>query len=189
MYWTWTFAAAAMLAAATACPALCADALPMTLSENGCAQMNRGNYNAAVEIFSAVIRRDPTDLVARRRLACALIGAAREREAIKQLKLIAAVDPGNAGDLCTMASAFRRIGDDKSALALYRQAMIIDCQCSEARVGLTRVLVALGNYRAAQAICGDTLRTSRDPLLRKQSTDLMNTIKTHSLLQKVEKSG
>lgn len=155
-----------------------AGGLPTALLQKGCAQIDRGNYSSAISLLSTAVRQNPADLEARRQLSRAFIGAGMSREAVQQLEAIVRVAPGNANDLSMLAEAYFQAGDSRTAIARYRSALQVDPNCASACIGLANSLMATGDLKAARAHCTESLRSTRDPQLRNQLTEILSTIRT-----------
>lgn len=137
----------------------------------------RGNYQQAVGYLTAAVKLNPTDLEIRRQLCSAYVGAGMSREAIQQLRVIATVTAPTAEDFNLQAEAYSQLGDSKTAILRFKQALMVEPSNGPARIGLAKILLFAGDYASARAACNDTLRTSRDPVVRKQAIDLLGALK------------
>lgn len=189
MFDTWKLFHAGYFCAALLLLSRPASALPLSLINAGCEQMNRGNYTVAINIFSSAVKNDPCSAEARRALATALLNAGREKEAIQQLMAVQQIQPGQASDLCLLADAYSRLGKTQFAIQLYKQAMLSDSAYAEARIGLAREFMAKGDLNSARLICVDSINNSRDAATKKQFKRMLNLINSRNCIQRTESNS
>ena len=180
---------AALAAAALFCPPVFSDGLNASLVTSGCAQLDCGNYTRAISLFAAALRKQPDDLEARRLLVRAFICADREKEALQQLQAIRQVASGNSGDSVMMAEACYHMGDARSAIACYKEALILEPSSAPAKIGLARALIFTGNLRGAVAVCNDALRFTQAVQSRQQFLELLSNIRMQATIVHKQLSG
>ncbi len=157
-------------------------------ADHGYELLLRGNYQQAVVYLTAAVKINPTDLDIRRRLCSAYVGAGMSKDAIQQMRVIGTVSPLTAEDISLQADAYSQLGDTKTAILRYKQALQVDPTYGAARIALAKILLFAGDYTNARAACNDTLRTSKDPLVRKQAMDMLGALKDKERAHITEKA-
>ena len=176
---------AALLATGFMSPCF-AGGISINLVQKGCKQMDSGNYADAVSTLVVAVRQNPSDLETRRKLCTALVGAGRATDALRELQVITRFAPGDARDSQLMAEAYYLCGDAISAITKYREALALNPDAAEAKLGLIRSLISTGNPTEAKGICQQTLRSSRDAVLRKQVAEILQGIRFRSSFASIE---
>ena len=165
-------------------------ALPVYAAEDyaqrGYSLLNRGSYSQAVTMYAAAIRQNPSDLELRRQLCSAYIGAGMPREAIQQLQALSTISPATARELNMQGEAYNQLGNSRSAIAAYRQALAQDPSNSTATIGLARTLLYTGEQNSAKSVLNAALRTTRDPETRRQIMQMLSTVKDRERVEHQE---
>lgn len=149
---------------------------------NAAFQIDRGNYLDAAKLLATALRKNPGDLEARRLLATALIGAGEAAAALRQLKALNKVAPGDSRDYVLMAEASYHMGDTSNAIRHYRKALELDPSSGCAGMGLSRALMSAGKIDEAITVCHEALRLARDAPTRQQFVDLLSTMRKRVFL-------
>lgn len=117
----------------------------------------------AIEIFSELVRRQPDDLEARKKLALSFMCADRSDEAAAEWQGIIARDPGNAEAQYFLGQLQSREGADDKAIAAYRAAIKAEPENPRSFEKLA-LLLADGDLPQAIAVLEDGLRRAPDSL-------------------------
>ena len=182
MFTKMAVAAAVASAVTLSSPAFGQDKSP---ASNGLAELNRGNYANAVELLCAAVRNAPADLEVRRNLCRAFIEAGMEREAIRQLSALIKFGCSSPRDYSMMAQAYYQLGNSKTAICYYKEALQIDASNTEARIGIARTLISSGDLRGATSACVEGLRLATSPQARQQLNALLGTIRTKTSIVRI----
>lgn len=175
--------AALSFLACLACQTANAADIPSPFVSKGLEQMNRGNYNFAVDCFSKAIRQNPSDIDARRYLSASLLKMGMAKAASTQLELIIKYAPGTLNDRCMLADAYLNCGEAAQSVEQYKTALKSEPSSTLARVGLAKALMATGDWAAARSIAIDTIHMSADPRVRSSCAQILSLIKERSIVQ------
>jgi hypothetical protein len=99
----------------------------------GRAALNDARTDQAIEIFAAVLARDPNNYTARTGMGAALVTIGRAKEALDHLKHAVALRPRSPSALTNLGRAYHAVGEFQVADDLFRQALQIDPAYENAR--------------------------------------------------------
>lgn len=157
--------------------------LPSAASEESAAlvrqarlQIARGDTTSAIGTLNGALRKDATDLEARRCYANALLRAGMAQAAIDQYSQLLRFNPSVGEDLVGMANANLSLGHEKEAIDLCKRALQVDSRFTPARLSLARAYVASGQLAGAQATCQEGLALARTPAERDQLTTFITRV-------------
>jgi tetratricopeptide (TPR) repeat protein len=156
---------AVLLAAALALPAA-ADTMRERM-DAGDRALAAGRYDAAREAYRAVLRAQPRNREAMRRLGAADLADGRLEDAFSTLQTLRVLAPEDAGVRLSLARVYREAGlADRERRALL-EAIRLDPGMTEAHLGLARAFVAAEELFAAGSeyawLIADADRAGRPP--------------------------
>ncbi len=128
--------------------------------------LDRGDFEAAERALTDALVRNPNDAEARRWYGIVLSRTGRHEEALEQLRIAQAVDPGSPGVVLAQGSVLEAMGRVDEALdALRRGASLSDGHHAPSRVEHALALARSGDMPGALGVARSLLEGSdRDPL-------------------------
>ncbi|MBI5488172.1 MAG: tetratricopeptide repeat protein [Deltaproteobacteria bacterium] len=114
----------------------------------------RGEWDAALPAFAALVAAHPTDSTLRGEYGYWLLAADRAAEARTELEQAARLDAKDPSLAMNLGVAWHRLGDDGAAEREYRRAIALNPHFSAARVALGILLVRTGRGTDARSVLG-----------------------------------
>jgi len=114
----------------------------------------QGRFSEAVDNFKVFVAQYPNDVEGLNNLGAALVNAKRVGEAIEVLQRAMRLKPQHAATHISLAFAYLELGDTARAQTLFREAIALKYDASQAWFGLSRLNIETGNVAAAHTAWG-----------------------------------
>lgn len=124
-----------------------------SLTKQGYAQISRGSYHLAISTLRSAIRSNPNDLAARRYLCKALMQIGLASQAVAHMQVVVKNCPEGAAEWACLADAQRLCGENEAARLSYEKALSREKSNPDALLGLSKVMVSLGEIDQARNLC------------------------------------
>jgi tetratricopeptide (TPR) repeat protein len=126
--------------------------------QNSYTCLSKGQFDKALKMLVAAVKKDKDSITARRYLAYALLKTGSPQQAIEQLLFVAKMIQPSAFDWYTFGESYLSSGDYHMAQESFQDALKINAQYDAARGGLVQSLAGLQNYDEALKTCLEGLR-------------------------------
>lgn len=123
----------------------------------GVIAFRKGDLEAAIELFSAVIANDPSNWDGYNNLGNVLCDAGRDLEAVDRLRRAVELNPGLSAAHSNLCRALASVGQIEEALEAGKQAVALDPQRPEPYLNLGTALLDCGAVREAVEYYGKAM--------------------------------
>ena len=131
--------------------------------------LSQGKAEDAVATMTAMVKKEPRSMLARRATAFIMLYSGNARESVDQMFVLAGLPnyQPQSFDRCTLGDAYLLLNRPDNALIAFEDALKINSENVQARSGELRSMVLVGRVDEAMTDCVEAYKKAKQPVLQR----------------------